>query len=69
MYQNIKSCVSQNSALSEVFLSEIGVRQGENLSPLLFSIYLNDLQSFLENNGSAGVELFITVTLHYGLSY
>ena len=25
-----------------------GVRQGENLSPLLFSLYLNDLQEFLQ---------------------
>ena len=28
---------------------EVGVRQGENLSALLFSIYLSDLNSFLAN--------------------
>jgi hypothetical protein len=30
-----------------VFCCNIGVRQGENLSPFLFSIYVNDLEEFL----------------------
>lgn len=29
----------------------MGVRQGENLSPLLFALYLNDLQNYLSING------------------
>jgi hypothetical protein len=57
MYQNIKSCVSHNGNTSNFFSSEIGVRQGENLSPILFSLYLNDLQSYLEGNGAVGIEL------------
>ena len=43
MYQNIKSCVSINGELSAFFSCDRGVRQGENLSPALFSIYLNEL--------------------------
>ena len=61
MYQNIKSCISHNGILSNSFLSEIGVRQGENLSPTLFSIYLNDLQSFISPKGSVGVELYTDI--------
>jgi len=49
MYKSAKSCVSSNGQLSDSFPCLIGVRQGENLSPLLFSIYLNDLQLFLQN--------------------
>ena len=54
LYLNIKSCVSQENELSSFFGSYCGVRQGENLSPDLFSLFLNDLESFLvekQNNG------------------
>ena len=47
MYQNAKSRVSFKNALSDPFPCQVGVRQGENLSPLLFAIYLNDFNSFL----------------------
>ena len=47
MYANAKSHISLNNTLSEAFPCEVGVRQGENLSPLLFAIYLNDFKNFL----------------------
>ena len=37
---------------SEYFASNVGVRQGENLSPLLFSLYINDLEEYLLDNGN-----------------
>ena len=42
IYDNIKSCVSVNDVMSNFFESNIGVRQGENLSPFLFAVFLND---------------------------
>jgi hypothetical protein len=35
-----------NGSQSEFFPCLTGVRQGENLSPFLFSIFLNDLEDF-----------------------
>ena len=47
MYSNAKSCVKLNGKISEYFSCCKGVRQGENLSPVLFAIYLNDFHDFL----------------------
>ena len=49
MYKDIKSCVSYNGETSAFFACKNGVRQGENLSPLLFSLFLNDLESHLSD--------------------
>jgi hypothetical protein len=54
---SIKSYVSFKGENSALFISEIGVRQGENLSPVLFLLFLNDLQTYMHLNGSVGVEL------------
>ena len=52
MYLDIKSCVTVNGERSMLFPCEIGVRQGENLSLLLFLIYLNDLEEFLSQSSN-----------------
>ena len=49
MYRGIKSCVSYNGEQSSFFSSFRGVRQGEKLSPLLFALFLNDLETFLSD--------------------
>ncbi|XP_053379986.1 uncharacterized protein LOC128548636 [Mercenaria mercenaria] len=51
IYNQAKSCVMKNGQKSDYFNCNIGVRQGENLSPLLFSMYLNDLHEYFVNNG------------------
>ena len=43
--------------LSDFFVSNVGVRQGGNLSPLLFCIYVDDLENYLSTNGSVPLEV------------
>ena len=50
LYYNAKSCVKQNGCLSDYFFCKVGVRQGENLSPLLFALFLNDLELYLSRH-------------------
>ena len=47
MYSKVKSCVRSNNGLTELFLFKRGLRQGFLLSPLLFALFLNDLNDFL----------------------
>ena len=56
MYSNIKSRVITSEGTSAFFPCETGVRQGENLSPLLFSIHLNHLRTYLDRHQASAVE-------------
>ena len=47
MYKHAKSCVMVNNDVSDLFDVNLGVRQGENLSPVLFSLFLNDMSTYL----------------------
>ena len=57
IYKDVKSCISLNGELSNFFMYEKGIRQGENLSPLLFSIFLNDVEQFLCDKNCNGVNI------------
>ena len=57
MYRGIKSCVSHNGEQSSFFSSFRGVRQGENLSPLLFALFSNDLETFLSDKSCGDVNI------------
>ena len=59
MYANIKSCISINNEKSNFFGCHRGVRQGENLSPVLFALYLNDLEDYLFQKRNPGVTIDI----------
>ena len=52
MYSNVRYCVKTPNGLSPYFQSSCGVRQGCNLSPLLFNLYLNDLPNILNSRAS-----------------
>ena len=60
MYKNIKSQVTTKEGSSNFFNCGVGVRQGENLSPFLFSIFLNDLDHYLTSKRVSGIELDYT---------
>ena len=65
MYQDTKACIKLNNKLSNSFICNIGVRQGDNLSPLLFALFINDFESFLrpKYNGLSSLDsLFTDVT-------
>ena len=47
LYNNTKSCIWDGCSLSSYFDVKQGVKQGCLLSPVLFSLYLNDLHDFL----------------------
>ena len=67
MYKNIKSCVKNNGETSAFFASQCGMRQGENLSPVLFAMYLNDLESYLLSGGVETLDLELStqeITVH-----
>lgn len=52
------------------FESCIGLRQGENLSPVLFSIFLNDLENYLQSNNTAGVEFeFLNEDIYFYIKF
>lgn len=50
MYSVVKSCVKVNGELTDYFDSYMGVKQGEPLSPFLFSIFVNDMYECIEGD-------------------
>ena len=57
MYRHVSSRVKSFDSLSESFMCTLGVRQGESLSPFLFSIYLNDIEETFLLKGIEGIDL------------
>ena len=50
MYSKINICIQSGHSVSPFFSSIIGVRQGDNLSPTLFNLFLRDLPGELGTN-------------------
>ena len=57
MYEHVKSRVKLENVPSNNFEYFLGVRQGECLSPFLFSMYVNDLEDEFRLNGLNGVDI------------
>jgi hypothetical protein len=61
MYAVSKSCIKVNNELTDYFPTLLGVKQGDNLSPNLFKIIINNLTVLFENQQSRHI-IFL---LHY----
>jgi hypothetical protein len=55
IYKDINSNIIFNNSKSDYFPCDNGIRQGGNLSPFLFVIFLNDLEDFLANHNVTGL--------------
>ena len=51
LYKHTKTCVSNNNEESEFFESTQGLKQGCGLSPLLFTLFINDIEQQLSSGG------------------
>ena len=56
LYSNTTSCIRLNNLYTPFFEIDSGVRQGDTLSPTLFSLYLNDLVKEI-NNLNLGIKV------------
>ena len=57
MYSKLKSQVRANNGYTEDFPRDIGVLQGESLSPTLFSFHLNSIVNYMNNVTNMGITL------------
>ena len=61
MYVNIKSCVALNNHMSDFFLTNIGVSQGENVSPLMFALFVKYFEEYIIANDCKCVHIEVNV--------
>jgi len=57
MYFQVKSCVKCCNTYSEYVDYAIGLKQGKVISPILFSLFLDDQELFLQNGNDLGLSL------------
>ena len=58
MYSSIKTCVkTDESSITEMFSCNKGIRQGDGLSPVSFSLFMNVLPKYFRDDHFPGVML------------
>jgi exonuclease III len=59
MYQSVKSCIRScdNTSYSDFFDIAMGLRQGEIISPIMFSLFVEDLELYLQDRLNCGLTL------------
>ena len=57
IYSEVKLCVKNINTFSDFFNSDVGLLQGEVLSPFLFSLFINDIEMHLQQTLNASLSL------------
>ena len=57
MYDSVKCCVRYSGDYSYFFEVSIGLKQGEKVSPILFSLFIEDLEVYLHGRPSSGLNI------------
>ena len=57
LYSNVKSCIKYYGFLSDYYDNRIGLFQGEILSPILYSLYVNDIEMRFIRENCPSVEI------------
>ena len=58
MYESVKTCVRINGECTDYFECTEGLRQGCLLSPVLFSMFVNEFTKIIETCGLCDIQLF-----------
>ena len=57
LYDKAKMCVKSREGISNAIEITEGLMQGDTISPILFALLIRDLETFLRDRGSRGVEI------------
>ena len=57
MYSKVKSCVRLHGGLSDSFEIPVGLKQGEIMSPLLWALFIEDLELFLQGDFNSDIQI------------
>jgi hypothetical protein len=68
MYKTVKSCVSYKNSYSEYFSSNIGLKQGDPSSSLLFMLFVNDITQYV-NSDHDGSQVSLQLMLNDVVNY
>jgi hypothetical protein len=55
MYSCVRTCIRVNGFNAEYFSNNLRLMQGEVLHPILFALYVNDLESEFIANGNCAI--------------
>lgn len=58
MYQSVKSCIKLNcNTYTDFFDISIGLRQGEIISPIMWALFVEDLELYLQDTINSGINI------------